>query len=193
MIVRPYEAADEQGWLRCRVLAFLASAYFDDVLRTKPQFAGAAIELVAIEGGEVVGVLDVTVEGSAATIETIGGHPDHARRGVAAALLADALRRLPGEVESLDAWTRDDAAANAWYQKSGFREEFRYLHVYARDDETDRAVERSLSGLTPIAGFFHADIAREAEMRDAFRRVHICRQYVRACRAAGGDPPPTLR
>ena len=29
--VRPYRAADEQGWVRCRALSFLGSAYYDDV------------------------------------------------------------------------------------------------------------------------------------------------------------------
>ena len=193
MLVRPYEAADERSWLRCRVLAFLATAYFDDVLTSKPTYEAPSVELVAVEGAAIVGILDISIQGTAATIETIGVHPDHGRRGVASALLDEGIGRLPAEVDSLDAWTRDDAAANAWYQKSGFREKFRYLHVYARDDEADRAVERSFSGLTPVAGFFHADIAREAEMRDAFRRVHVCRQYVRACRAGDGGPQPTTR
>lgn len=30
--VRDYQPADEQGWLRCRVLSFLGTAYFDDVM-----------------------------------------------------------------------------------------------------------------------------------------------------------------
>jgi len=32
--LRRYGEADEEGWVRCRVLAFLDSAFFDDVRRT---------------------------------------------------------------------------------------------------------------------------------------------------------------
>ena len=179
MVVRPYEAADEQGWLRCRVLAFLGTAYFDDVARTKPSYDGVSVELVAVEGDEIVGLIDISVEGMASTIETIGIHPDYGRLGIATALLDDVLGRLPPEVGSIDAWTRDDVAANEWYRRSGFREEFQYLHVYAQEDEVDVAIESTLGELTPVFGFFHADASLETEMRANFRRVHVCRQYVR--------------
>ena len=191
MIVRQYEPADEQGWLRCRVLAFLRTSYFDDVVQSKPTFDGPAIELVAVDRGDVVGVIDVSIQGTASTIETIGVHPDYERRGIATALLDEALRQLPPEAESLDAWTRGDIAANGWYQRSGFREQFRYLHVYARDEEVEAAIERTRRELIPVAGFFHADASAEEEMRAVFRRVHVCRQYVRACRAGDGGPQPT--
>ena len=35
MIIRNYTDKDEQGWLRCRVLSFLNTAYFDNVLNKK--------------------------------------------------------------------------------------------------------------------------------------------------------------
>ena len=66
--------------------------------------------------------------------------------------------------------------------------------VYASDDaELSRAIERPGGGLTPVAGFFHASASAEAEMRGVFRRVHVCRQYLRASRAEGGDPLPMPR
>ena len=37
-----------------------------------------------------------------------------------------------------------------------------------------------MTGLTPVAGFFHADIADEERLRARFERVHVCRQYVRS-------------
>lgn len=191
--IRVYDPADEEGWLRCRALGFLHTAYFDDVLTSKPSYEGAPVELVAVDQRSVVGVLDIAIERAAATIETVAVHPDHQRSGIASALLDEALRLLPREVETLDAWTRDDEAANGWYRSRGFEEAFRYLHVYARDEEADRAVERARTGLTPVAGFFHAAASAEDEMRAAFKRVHVCRQYVRACRVEDAGPQPTPR
>jgi hypothetical protein len=51
-VIRSYEPAHEQSWLRCRVLAFLDTAYFDSVEREKEPYDQPAIELVEGEGGE---------------------------------------------------------------------------------------------------------------------------------------------
>lgn len=88
------------------------------------------------------------------------------------------LEDLPSFVSSVDAWTRDDAGANAWYQSRGFAESYRYLHVYASELDIEHAGLTTRDGLTPIAGFFHADIELEAPLRSLFGRVHVCRQYV---------------
>ena len=45
--VRSYEPADEVGWVRCRVLSFLGSAFWDAVEREKERYERPAIELVA--------------------------------------------------------------------------------------------------------------------------------------------------
>lgn len=80
---------------------------------------------------------------------------------------------------TLDAWTRGDAAANSWYRRSGFRENFRYLHVYKQGDESAEGLT-SPDGLSaPVTAFMHADFSRHDEMRAQFARVHVCRQYLR--------------
>ena len=48
--VRSYEPADEVGWVRCRVLSFLGSAFWDAVEREKEHYERPAIELVAEDG-----------------------------------------------------------------------------------------------------------------------------------------------
>lgn len=177
--IREYAPTDEQDWLRCRVLGFLNTAYFDDVLTEKPTYGGLAIQLVADSAGTVVALIDVAVEGEDATIETVAVHPDVARGGVGSLLLAETLRRLPSSVKTLDAWTRDDEAANNWYVAKGFRENFRYLHAYASGvQEPGSAIVQARPGLTPVAGCFHADASAEEEMRRTFSRVHICRRYL---------------
>lgn len=179
-LVREYLPADEPQWLRCRVLSFLHTSYFDDVLTTKPKYEGPSIEFVATDGHDLVGILDIAGHGDFFTIETVAVDPDAARSGVASALLGEAITRLPKDATLLDAWTRDDAPANAWYQKLGFTEAFRYLHVYAKEDsEIASAIEATRPGLTPVSSFFHATIAQEDEMRANFNRVYVCRRYVR--------------
>ncbi|MDQ1375181.1 MAG: hypothetical protein QOJ09_2519 [Actinomycetota bacterium] len=159
------------------MLAFLDTAYFDDVLTAKPEYENA-IQLVAVDGSALVGLLDVAVEGEAATIETIAVDPSRYRSGVGSALLDEAKTRLPATVRSLDAWTRDDDQANGWYAAKGFVETLRYLHVYASSpEEAASAIRSPMHDLTLVKGFFHAPIEAESQLRESFHRVHICRRY----------------
>lgn len=178
--IRRYEPKDEMRWTRCRTLAFLDTAYFDDVLQSKPIYEDDSIEVVAFDGDDLVGLIDVSCDKTTATIETIAVHPDRQGIGLGTALLSEVVEHLPALVASVDAWTRDDAAANAWYQGQGFVESYKYLHVYANDEEITHASLTTRSGLTPVAGFFHADLKDEKELRALFSRVHVCRQYVLA-------------
>lgn len=180
--VRPYQPSDESGWLRCRVLSFLGTQYYDDVKPRRTVLTDPSIALVAATSANaIIGILDVEIDGVSATIDTIATHPDHQGAGVATALLHEALRSLDfGNVATLDAWTREDIAANRWYQRHGFTERYRYLHVHLSDgdDETGFATPGGLS--TPVSVFAHAKIEDEALMRSRFHRVYVCRQYVRA-------------
>jgi ribosomal protein S18 acetylase RimI-like enzyme len=176
--VRPYEPDDETAWTRCRALAFLDTAYFDDVLQAKSVYAGGCLEFVTVEDADVAGLVDVTFDETRATIETIAVHPDRQGRGLATAMFEEVLEYLPRTISAVDAWTRDDATANGWYQSRGFVESYRYLHVYANETEITHAGVSTDAALTPVAGFFHASIEAEAQMRDLFSRVHVCRQYV---------------
>lgn len=62
MIIRDYRVNDETGWVRCRTLAFLQTAYFDNVLNKKEYYKNPAIELVAELDGQIVGLIDVEYE-----------------------------------------------------------------------------------------------------------------------------------
>lgn len=181
LIVRDFTKAEEAAWLRCRAVAFLGTNYFDDVVPAKPTYHGPTVELVGYLDESLAGVLDVAIRGPLATVETVATHPDFARAGVGRALLREALTRLPDHTVTLDAWTREDVAANRWYAANGFRETFRYLHVYARTEaELAASYERAAPGLTPVLGFFHAAIEHEQRVRSEFERVYVCRRYERA-------------
>jgi len=178
--IRDYLPSDEQGWLRCRVLAFLRTAYYDDVITSKTSPEHGA-ELVAVRDGVVVGVLDLSVDGTLATIDTIAVHPDHQGAGIGTRLLAAAMARAASSgAVTIDAWTRDDEATLRWYRARVFAEGEHYLHVYAdrsvSPDEPKAAVDPR-PGLDPVKVFAHASLAREAELRQAFRRVHVCRRF----------------
>ncbi|MDF1480418.1 GNAT family N-acetyltransferase [Leifsonia sp. H3M29-4] len=175
--IRAYRPADEPSWLQCRLLSFFATDYYDDVKVAKTRLAPGSIELVAERDGEVVGILDVENDGDAATIDTLAVHPTAQRTGLASALLDAALAQLPPTVTTLDAWTREDAAANAWYVAAGFRETYRYLHVYVGDGDPTFPGPEGMS--SPVIAFMHAPIEQEAELREAYRRVYVCRRFVR--------------
>ncbi len=140
----------------CRLLAFFDTAFFDAVEREKERYAKGAIELVAEENGTIIGLLDAT-------------HPDHQRQGIAAALLAEAEHqaRERGLVR-LEAWTRDDAPTQRWYERHGFVQIDSYLHVYLERDDL-----RAFDGeLRLVKAFAHYTGDRREEIRQRFSRVH---------------------
>lgn len=176
--VRDYESADEREWLLCRLLSFFDSDYYDDVKTAKTQFSNPSFSLVAENNGMITGLIDVEINGSAATIDSLAVHPSGQRQGIASSLLRHALARLPAEVKTLDAWTRETPSANRWYQAAGFRENYRYLHVYVDgDDPTDAFI--TPPGMSALqGGFLHSALENEAAMRGTYKRVYTCRQYM---------------
>ncbi|WP_327638816.1 GNAT family N-acetyltransferase [Kribbella sp. NBC_00482] len=172
--IRDYRDTDAATWLRCRLLSFFGTEYYDDVVTQRPVFDNPAHRLVAVDNDTVIGLIDVEIFPDRATIDVLAIHPDHQRHGLATRLLEAVLPRLQGDV--LDAWTRGDAPANDWYQRSGFTENYRYLHVY-KSSQDDAAGFEAPGQL--VTAFMHAPISEEASMRERFSRVHVCRQYVR--------------
>ncbi|MFS0560770.1 hypothetical protein AB1K91_08510 [Terribacillus sp. 179-K 1B1 HS] len=65
MEVKAYASKYEESWLRCRVLAFLHTAYFDDVVQAKPKYDNPSLELVVLENDVVIGLLDIEMENRA--------------------------------------------------------------------------------------------------------------------------------
>jgi ribosomal protein S18 acetylase RimI-like enzyme len=190
-IVRAYRPADEEGWVRCRVLSFLGSAYFDDVRREKERYERPSIELVAEEDGEITGLIDVECEQAPGTVCSdrpgLGGmiwhlavHPDRQRHGIATALLGEA-ERLAAErgLVRLEAWTRDDDHVQAWYESHGFERIDSYLHVYVELSEGLRDLFPISEGLRPVKLFAHYTGEGRDEVKRRFARVHDCVLYER--------------
>jgi hypothetical protein len=65
------------GLAALRVLGFLDSAFYDDVLQEKEHYDGPAVELVAVEDDQIVGLLDLELEPANGVL-----HDTDARGGV---------------------------------------------------------------------------------------------------------------
>jgi len=184
-VVRPYRDSDERGWVTCRLLSFLDTAFFDDVRREKEHYGSPAIELVAERQGQIVGLIDVECEtepgavceerpGLGGMIWHLAVHPDHQREGIAAALLRGVEHRAPERgIERLEAWTRNDLAARAWYEAMGFEAVYSYLNVYVElDDGLRDLFPITEDGIRPMRMFAHYVGDDQDAVRTRFRRVH---------------------
>lgn len=196
--VRAFEPEDEIGWVRCRALSFLDSAYFDNVITSKERYDNPSIELIAALDGSVVGLIDVEYElepctvayecnedprsDRGAVIHHLAVHPDYRRMGIATRLLELALERLQEEgVGFIEAWTRDDEHACRWYETRGFRQVHSYLHVYIDgSNESQGALKSEIPRLVPCYTFAHYVGTDKDAIRQRFKRVHECQLFRRS-------------
>lgn len=186
MEVRDYQVTDEIGWVRCRVLSFLNTAYFDNVLQKKETYVQPAIELVAIEDQQVIGLLDIEYEVQPHTVcskgEGLGGmiwhiavHPDYQRKGVGQQLLQEAEKRAQEkQLNRLEAWTRDDQWVNNWYINNQFSIVDSYLQVFMDGEALKNLVIADIPDLYPIQAFAHYVGKEPEKIKERFARVHEC-------------------
>ncbi|AAM26009.1 MULTISPECIES: GNAT family N-acetyltransferase [Bacillus] len=188
MLIRDYQNDDEQGWLRCRVLAFLNTAYYDNVLNKKEVYKNPSIELVAEIDGKIVGLIDVEYEKKEKTVCSrgtgLGGmiwhiavHPDYARQGIGESLLKAAEKRaIDLNLNRFEAWTHDDGWVRSWYEKMGFRLTESYYHLYFEGNEMNNRISSNIPNLYPVFTFGHYD-GEETEQFKELTRRHQCVCY----------------
>lgn len=160
-----YQPKYERGWVHCRVLSFLDTQYYNDVYRNKEIYESDSIELLAIEGEKVIGLLDIEIEdkvGSlcsskevrSAMLWHIAIHPDHQRKGLGERLLSEACKRLQDlGIQRLEAWTKEDDFVRKWYFKNGFEKFSSYHHVKFKGEFLK--VAKDVKGLKVLSGFAH--------------------------------------
>ncbi|WP_160672455.1 GNAT family N-acetyltransferase [Clostridium sp. C8-1-8] len=189
MLVREYKDTDNYEWVKCRVLSFLDSAYFDNVLREKEHYKNPSVELVAEVDNKIVGLIDVEYERQKGTVcynsTELGGviwHiavlPEYRKSGVATMLLNEAIDRLRAkDIKKLEAWTRDDKWVNDWYKNRGFIWKESYLHVYAEGSECDKIAKSTINKLFTCSSFNQYIGEDKETIRKSFKRVHECNLY----------------
>ncbi|WLD94306.1 GNAT family N-acetyltransferase [Alkalihalobacillus sp. AL-G] len=190
MLIREYVASDEKEWVRCRTLAFLDTAYFDDVRREKEKYENPAIELVAVIENQVVGLIDIEYEleentvcpkgkGLGGMIWNVAVHPDLQRHGIGTQLLYEAERiALEKGLNRLEVWTRDDDWVNKWYEKNKFTKVDSYFHVFIEGSKAVKHVIHSESPeIKPVQIFAHYTGKDLSYIKNRFKRVHECNCY----------------
>lgn len=189
MIIRDYHSNDEIGWVRCRVLAFLQTAYFDNVLNKKEEYENPAIELVAEIDGVIVGLIDIEYELEAGTVcsrgEGLGGmiwhvavHPDFSRRGIGSQLLFAAEKKAKElKLNRFEAWTRDDKWVQDWYEKTDFKQVDQYYHVYFDGDELEGRVQSNIPEMRLVSAFAHYVGNDITQFNKKNSRIHECVCY----------------
>jgi ribosomal protein S18 acetylase RimI-like enzyme len=190
--IRTYQPDDDVEWVRSRAVSFLDTCYYDAIEPRKPAVeADTVIDLVAVDEGRIVGILDVALRGELATIETVCVHPDYRRYGIATRLLREAIKQLEDSPAlKLDAWTREDVSALTWYASQGFVEEHAYVHAYSGYGRanTSRMVG-SREPYQPVIVFAHTQREHEQEARAEFERVYICRRLVKQLASSATQVP----
>ncbi len=189
MIIREYRQTDEVGWIRCRVLAFLGTAYFDNVLQQKEKYENECIELVAENDGKIIGLLDVECEQVEQSVcsrgEGLGGmlwhiavHPDYQRQEIGEKLLQEAEKRAGAlGLKRFEAWTRDDKWVQKWYEKMNFQSVESYHHIYFEGNEGADIITVSVSKLNLVHSFAHYTGEQIEYFRATNQRIHECICY----------------
>lgn len=186
IIIRRYKTADEQGWVRCRVISFLDSAYFDDVHRCKERYENPVLDLVAECDGKIVGILDLEYEKKigevgyksdcfTGVIWHLAVLPEYRNKGLAAKMLKKVMQLAKQKsIKLIQAWTRDDKFVLDWYKHNGFEKKESYYHVFAEADECNVFGKTDIPNLhtCSVYGQYTGDDVNL--IKSKFSRVHEC-------------------
>ncbi len=191
MKIREYENADEQGWLRCRVVAFLDCSYFNDVKTKKEHYVHPSICLVAEESETIIGLIDAEIDSDdltcaknerGAIVWNLAVLPEYRRCGVAEALWEQTRARLIGQgVHYCELWTQEDEAANRFYLSAGFalEDSQTWIRCYAEGKACLPLLNREAMGI--IYGLeelvFDAPLSRKAGLKECCYRIDEVRLY----------------
>ena len=189
LIIRPYNSSDEENWLKCRLVSFHDSAYYDDVYTKKPIFDNSSLELVAELNGKIIGILDLENDnkdgnicycksGKGTMVWTIAVLPEYRRFGIARKLVLKAIGWVKNkDIDFIEAWTRDDKWVLDWYESLGFATFHSYWHIYFKGDNAKSLFESNDKDIAPKALFAHYDKAPKTLDQNKIDRFYKCSGY----------------
>ena len=189
LIIRPYNLSDEESWLKCRLVSFHDSAYYDDVYTKKPIFDNPSLELVAEIDGKIVGVLDLEKDnkdgticycksGLGAMVWTIAVLPDYRRFGIASQLILKAVDWARSkDIDFIEAWTRDDKWVLNWYESVGFSRFHSYWHIYFKGDNAKSLFRSNDKDIALQSVFAHSDKNPKTLDQNKIDRFYKCSGY----------------
>ena len=189
LIIRAYNSSDQESWLKCRLVSFHDSAYYDDVYTKKPIFNNSSLELVAELNGEIIGILDLEKDsedgsicycksGVGAMIWTIAVLPDYRRFGIASQLILKAVDWVKSkDIDFIEAWTRDDKWVLDWYESVGFSRFHSYWHIYFKGDNAKSLFESNDKDISPQSVFAHSNKDPKTLDQNKIDRFYKCFGY----------------
>ena len=189
LIIRPYNSSDQENWLKCRLVSFHDSAYYDDVYTKKPLFDNSSLELVAEIDGKIIGVLDLEKDnkdgsicysksGSGAMVWTIAVLPEYRRFRIASQLILKAVDWVKSkDIDFIEAWTRDDKWVLDWYESLDFNRFHSYWHIYFKGDNAKSLFESNDKDITPQSVFAHSNKDPKTLDQNNIDRFYKCSGY----------------
>lgn len=133
--IEDYSEVRKESWLRCRALAYMRSAFNDEITGEKENVpASRGVSLVAIADEQVVGIAEAIFLDSGkaepatyrladmtklTALDTMAVHPDYQHQGIAKALLLELRARLAKRGGVMVIYTLDDEPANGLYRTIG--------------------------------------------------------------------------
>ena len=189
LIIRSYNSSDEEGWLKCRLVSFHDSAYYDDVYTKKPIFDNSSLELVAEIDGKIVGVLDLEKDnkdgticycksGLGAMVWTIAVLPDYRRFRIASQLILKAVDWARSkDIDFIEAWTRDDKWVLNWYESVGFSRFHSYWHIYFKGNNAKSLFRSNDKDIALQSVFAHSDKNPKTLDQNKIDRFYKCSGY----------------
>ena len=195
--IRNYISSDEAGWVRCRLLSFLDSSYYDDIATSKETYKHPSLCLVAEVGDVIVGFIDIEYEKNVGDVCSLKGKlggviwnlgvlPEYRQQGIASMLLANAKEQLHKfGITRIEVWTQDDDLSVKWYEKKGFALKQSYLNAYIQGTLNNSIIKKyvNIDNLGDVFGVrcfnFEAPIERKSELEQFCYRLHEVRLYER--------------
>jgi ribosomal protein S18 acetylase RimI-like enzyme len=128
-----YQSGHEEAWLQCWALAAVHSHAWYLLYQQKPQYERESVELVACQGQELVGLLDIELERKPGELclkksECSGFawefavHPDYWEQGIGTALLNRGHTELRKRgFHRIEFWSMDERSQR-WYRRRGMKE-----------------------------------------------------------------------